>query len=322
MILLTTSIAALAVESESLSVTSPATSPVVSPTPSANAGYIYEKAFCGGNPCVDLTILGESFTFLINTCEYYTVAESEVINLLSSQPTEVEVKDFEGRAAKLSFYKPATMRLGGVKPLRSSYPIASQEVGGYKKHHGISGILGARDMMGLIWDIDYENQRLRVWKSFNESNESFDVRTSIQGVGLASKPLPSTQVTLAKHTFILELELLEPEDIQINHNFIKILEEASAIEIKGSRILGRFFENGYKSGAQYTMTEGKQDTTVGGYNYHNIFTVMAGYDQHIGRGFFSRQKRVVIDLKSNQLWIVPNPEFDNCLAESGTNDSD
>ncbi|KEQ11759.1 hypothetical protein GZ78_28680 [Endozoicomonas numazuensis] len=316
--LLATSMVSLASEPESLAISSP----LVSQTPAMTGGALYQRAFCGDNPCVDLTIKGHTFTFLINTGEYYTVAESEVINLLSSEPNEVDVKDFEGRPVQLSFYKPATMRLGGTKPLRSSYPIASKGLGGYKENYGISGILGARDLMGLIWDIDYENQTLSVWRTFNESKESFPVRSAIQGVGVASKPLPSTQVTLAGHTFILELELLEPEDIQINHNFIDILQKASAIEIKGSRVLGRFFENGYKNGALYTMSEGKQDTTLGGHNYHNIFTVSAGYDQHIGRGFFSRQKRVIMDLKSNQLWMVPNPIYHNCLAESEDNDTD
>ncbi|MGI9278786.1 MAG: hypothetical protein ACR2PX_04045 [Endozoicomonas sp.] len=316
--LLTASVTSWALESESLGITSPE----VSPTPAVSNDAIYERAFCGGNPCVDLTISGQTFTFLINTGEYYTVAESEVINLFSSQPNEVEVKDFEGRPSPLTFYQPTTMRLGGVKPLRSSYPVASKSVGGYKKNYGITGILGARDMVGLVWDIDYEHQRLKVWRSFNENTASFSVHSMIQGVGLVKKALPSTQVTLAKHTFILELELLEPEDIQINHNFIKVLEDASAIEIKGSRVLGRFFENGYKNGAQYTMTEGKQDTSIGGYDYHNIFTVSAGFDQHIGRGFFSRQKRVVIDLKNNQLWIVPDAAYDNCLAELSDDGSD
>ena len=282
-------------------------------TAAETPNLIYEGDFCRGYPCVELNIAQQNFTFLINTGIDYTIAETNVINLFPGQPEARTVKDCEGLDKQVDFYPPLIMRLG-LKALNSGHRVGSVSVGRYKLL-GVSGILGAREMTGLVWDLDFEHARIRVYNNRRSLDEAlFPVKARIQGKHF-TPPRPLTIVTVAGYTFPFELELLEPEDIQINHVYIQTLLESGDI-VAPSMVVSRTFENGSKRGNKYRMTEGHTAVSLEGYDYNNVFTVYAGYDYHLGHGFFTKQKRVVIDLNEDRLWIIPNESLQGCLNES------
>jgi predicted aspartyl protease len=122
-----------------------------------------------------ITIDGKTYSFLFDTGATYTVLDASLKNLLGKPLTKRELEELLGIRVgqldadtptgkiRLPYYRPIDVMLGNMN-LKTQHPFMAVDltflgkVGGRKFH----GIIGMAFIRKYIWDLDFDENRLRV----------------------------------------------------------------------------------------------------------------------------------------------------------------
>jgi hypothetical protein len=133
---------------------------------------------------------------------------------------------------------------------------------------------------------------------------------------------------------------MESEDITLSHDKITRLLNVPAITpsnpqsselVRGEEGLSGTLEargnlearadlSGIKWGGSYQYTEGNKNVVLESiqniepYLFRDMLKIFDGHRSSLGVGFFSKQHRVIIDLKNFRLLIKPNPTYQQSLS--------
>ncbi len=287
-------------------------------------------------PCVDITISGETFTFMLNPSRYYSTVLNEVAQTVGTDPIAGTTTTINGLNVFSFFYRFPTLRLGGTAPLGSGYRIANSTMGLYSKHYNIQGILGARDMKDFAWDIDFSQQTVRIWKNIGEPSPAFKIQSLLIFDG-GTQSIPCVSTNIANNFITAGFDFQAGEVLQMERVQLRELKDRGVVkpcgddgeynlsfdnngiqlDISNDPTVSTLFSvrqglDGYKFGGgyypeidmRYLFFQSRSGWPP--YLFNSDIKIFEGYQSVIGAGFFQYLNRMIIDLQHNRLLMIPN----------------
>ncbi len=264
-------------------------------------------------PCVSVSIANQEYKLLVNTGQFYTDIKKELIDTLGSEAGLVNTLDYTGQPAQRLLYDFPGINLNSSYALPNDQPVTQNRY----RHTGTDGIIGFNQMNNLVWDLNFEDRSLSVLDQINDSDSSFDIILKIQrSSDIDQHQLPAIQADLARTAYPFILEMIEPEIVQIQTGWpLDVLKKKYAINSEPANqapVSRGLSEIGFlhKYGGRYPLLDGFDTLSFGDYVFTGLPELYEGTRHHIAKLFFDRQRRVVIDLVQNRLFIKTYGEPD------------